>query len=111
MPNVDITTVSHAARSPIHHRIARSAWNILIPPLAGRHHRRYDGRAPLLFLDTLLALCLIFLLGLNIFFLTNRVVVELPAVDVVLAVPESVTSGGRVAAALTVRNRGAIELR
>ncbi|MDP3964636.1 MAG: hypothetical protein Q8Q20_03205, partial [bacterium] len=79
--------------------------NIFAPPLAAKVHGRYrDRHSAHLIFDTILALIIFVLLGVNIWYATRDEVVAIPEPELSLNLPESVLSGQIFKIALEVSN-------
>lgn len=95
------------------HRVFRSIMhgivNIAVPLLANRRHRRYDGKPHHLVFDSLLTLCIIALITMNIVLLFR--VNAADVLDITLDVPASNASGTTIPLLVTVTNTSKETLR
>lgn len=87
---------------PPHRRVWHGIVNIAIPPLANRRHRRYVGKPHHLVFDTLLTLCILALVIMNVLLLIRTNTSD--ALTVSLEAPTIVDSGTTVTLTMTVTN-------
>ncbi|MFH1171953.1 MAG: hypothetical protein V1778_05485 [bacterium] len=85
-------------------RVATTLLNLLLPPVAGKFHGRYRGRSWSLFLDTILALILLFLLGSNIILWTKSTTLAPPEPTFTLSGPSTAKQGDLITVTATIEN-------
>lgn len=97
----------HGHRQTKGRGIAAALLALFAPPLAHHLHGRYEGRRLHLFFDTLLALLLLFLAGLNILLATRP---EPAGQDVLIRIaqPSTTAVGGEAAILLQVESAGPV---
>lgn len=95
--------MDHEARA--RRTTTQKALHVLIPYLAHRHHRRYEGKTHHFLFDTLLSAGIFGLLAWNAFLLATHAAILQPSVDVVTEAPQETASGATFEIVVTVQNK------
>lgn len=90
--------------------IFRGAFNIIIPPVAGKYHQRYRQRASLMYLDTILTLIMIFLVGLVILLRVNDTTLPVAAMTATINNSDQIANGELASIKIELKNNGSVNI-